>query len=137
MNEQRHGDLVMSVSVSMTLISVSIMLIGMPMAVFVIFAVPVALVIMPAIAVAVVVWLALVSSRTGRLFIASGNPAVMMFLGRPESETHTICGERGPPVWFCSNLNLLSGCSRIEADGQPAIGFAGKQEPVVQAVVAA
>ena len=75
----------MSVAVFMTLISVSIMPIGMPMAVLVIFAVPVALVIMPAVGVTVVVRVAPVSSWIGWLFITSGNPAVMMSLRCPET----------------------------------------------------
>ena len=81
------NQLVVAVAVAMAvaLITVSIMPIGMPVSVFVIFAVPVPFVVAPAIGVAVVVWVAPVSSRIGWLFVAAGDPAVVLSLGRPEA----------------------------------------------------
>jgi hypothetical protein len=67
------------------IIAVSIMPIGVPMSVFVIFAVPVSFVVAPAIGVMVVVWVAPVSSRIGWLFVAAGNPTIVMSLGHPEA----------------------------------------------------
>jgi hypothetical protein len=64
-------------------IPVTIMPIGVT--VFVIFAVPVPFVVAPTIGVVVVVWVAPKSSRIGWLFVAAGNPAIVMSLGCPEA----------------------------------------------------
>jgi hypothetical protein len=67
------------------LIAVSIVPIGMTVAMFVIFAVPVPFVVVPSIAVTVVVWMAPVSPRVGWSFVAAGNPMIVISLGRPEA----------------------------------------------------
>jgi hypothetical protein len=67
------------------LITVSIMPIGVPVSVFVIFAVPVPFIVVPAIGVAVVVRVAPGGSGIGWLFVAAGNPMIVMSLGRPEA----------------------------------------------------
>src|ERR1700724_3619718 len=76
---------VVSVAMFVAFVPVPIMPVRMPMAVFMVLAVPVPFIVAPAIRVPVVVGMTPVSAGIGRLFVAAGNPAIMMPLRHPEA----------------------------------------------------
>jgi hypothetical protein len=57
----------------------------MSMAMFVIFAIPVALVVAPTFSIMVIVWMRPICAPVGWLFVASGNPTIVMSLRSPKA----------------------------------------------------
>jgi hypothetical protein len=76
---------VVSVAMFVAFVSVPIMPVGMPVAMFMVLAVPVPFIVTPAIGVPVIVGMTPVGPRERRLFVAAGNPAIMMSLRHPEA----------------------------------------------------
>ncbi len=57
----------------------------MSMAVFVIFVIPVPLVVAPTFSIMVIVWMRPICAPVGWLFVASGNPTIVMSLRGPKA----------------------------------------------------
>ena len=86
--------LVVSVAMFVAFASVLIMPVCVTVAVIMVPTVPVPFIVSPAIRVPVVVGMTPVSAGIGGLFVATGNPAIMMSLGYPETTYPHHLGHR-------------------------------------------